>query len=176
MGQKIRLAAYPGTGSELCALRFAPCMPGPERLVGLGFRYWMLGRTTGEIGHWERAWSLYAGVFGSVGAKAAVGALSGWVGSVSASTRREIEVYPEACGGFCRDECVAISMIAACQHNTCPALRACAFALIESASIDDVVERAQTFADTMAALDHVLSPGSIIAAAATMPAANRLPS
>lgn len=176
MGQKMRRAAYAAGDGERRGLRHAPCLAEPERLVGLGFRYWMLGRTTGDIACWERAWSLYSGVFGAIGAKAAVGTLSRWVAAVSSSARREIEVFPQACGGFCRDECVAISMIAACQHQTCPALRACAFALVESAMIDDVVERAQSFADTMASLDHVLSPGSIIAAAATMPAANRLPS
>lgn len=176
MARRMIEAARRSAREEGCALRHAPCMPGPERLVGLGFRYWMLGRNTGEIGCWERAWSLYSGVFGSVGAKAAVGALADWVKTVSVSSRRAIEVFPEGCGGFCRDECVAISMIAACQHNTCPALRACAFALVESGQIDDVVARAQAFADTMASLDHVLSPGSIITTAATMPAANRLPS
>ncbi len=57
-------------------------------------------------------------------------------------------------------------MIAACQHNTCPAMRACAFALIESSLIDEVVHHAETFALTMRGLDQVLSPGLIVNAAA----------
>ncbi len=28
----------------------------PERLVGLGFRYWLNGFRTGDIGCWEKAW------------------------------------------------------------------------------------------------------------------------
>jgi hypothetical protein len=53
-------------------------------------------------------------------------------------------------------------MIAPCQQNTCPAMRACAFALIESTGVENVVDGAQAFADTLLSLDQVLSPGSII--------------
>jgi hypothetical protein len=136
----------------------------------------MLGRTTGEIACWVRAWTLYSGMFGTAGAKRTIDALSSWVRAVSACSRRDIEVYPEVCSSFCRDECVAISMIAACQHRTCPALRACAFALIESAMIDTVVERAQDFAEAMAGVDQVLSPSSIVDAPVDLAPANRLPS
>lgn len=156
--------------------RFAPDLAEPERLVGLGFRYWMLGRMTGDIACWERTWNLYSGVFGLCGARLAVGTLSCWVAAVNRTAQREIEVFPVACPGFCRDECIAVSMIAACQHNTCPALRASAFALVECSMIDRVVDEAQAFADTMTGLEQRLSPHSIVAIAAVTPAANRLPS
>jgi hypothetical protein len=139
-------------------------MPEPERVVGLGFRYWMLGLNTGNIGSWERAWCLYSGLFGAASAKVAVGCLASWVGALSSASCRDIAVLPETCRSFCRDECIAISMIAACQHHTCPAMRACAFALIESSMIDGVVGKAQTFADALASLEHRLSSGSIVAA------------
>lgn len=150
-------------------------LPEPERLVGLGFRYWMLGRTTGDIACWERAWDLYSGVFGVTGGKIAVGQLSCWVDVLTQTSRRLIKVSAQSSGGFCRDECVAISMIAACQHQTCPAMRACAFALVEHSLIDGVVDCAQEFADTLAGLDHVLSPGSIVAAPAVVVAAHQRP-
>jgi hypothetical protein len=159
------------TGAR-CQLGFSPCLPGPERLVALGFRYWMLGRDSGEIGCWERAFNLYSGHFGVAGAKVAVTQLSLWVAAVSATAHRTIEVFPEACGSFCRDECLAVSMIAACQHQTCPAMRACAFALAESMQLEAVTETAQGFADAMLGLDQVLSPGSIVSALAEMPAAS----
>jgi len=38
---------------------------------------------------------------------------------------------------------MAIAMVAASQHGACPALRACAFALLENSAIDDVVEGAE---------------------------------
>ena len=147
-----------------CRLRFAPCLAGPERLVALGFRYWMLGCTSGEIECWERAWNLYAGHFGVAGARIAVDHLAQWVSLVSRTARREIEVFPESCRSFCRDECIAVSMIAACQQQTCPAMRACAFALAESVMLDGVVSAAQGFADTMLGLDQVLSAHPIISA------------
>jgi hypothetical protein len=136
---------------------------GPERLVGLGFRYWMLGRQTGDIGCWERAWNLYSGTFGLCGARAAIGTLSCWVGTLNGAAHRQIEVSAFACPDFCRDECLAVAMIAACQTNTCPAMRACAFALAETSMIDQVVGEAQAFADTMSGLEQRLSPRSIVA-------------
>jgi len=155
-----------------CRFGFAPCLPEPERLVALGFRYWKLGRDRGEIGCWERAFNLYSGHFGVAGARIAVTQLSLWVAAVDAAAHRSIEVFPEACGSFCRDECLAVSMIAACQHQTCPAMRACAFALAQSMRLEAVTETAQDFADAMLGLDQVLSPGSIVTALAEMPAAS----
>jgi hypothetical protein len=42
------------------------------------------------------------------------------VRTIKNKARREIEVFPMGCKGFCRDECIAISMVAACQHDACP--------------------------------------------------------
>ncbi len=155
------LAAGPG-----CALRFAPCMPEPERIVALGFRYWMLGLNGGDIGAWERAWSLYSGMFGAVGAKQAVGCLSRWVSVLGSATSRDIEVFPECCRSFCRDECLAVSLIAACQHDTRTAARACAYALVEASNVDKVVSNARGFAESLLSLDHRLARGSILSAPA----------
>ena len=141
-----------------------PCLPTPERLVGMGFRFWMLGRKSGDIREWERAWSLYSNSFGLCGARRALGSLSCWVNTLHQCTQREIEVLNAECPRLCRDECIAVSMIAACQHDTCPALRACAFALVESSMIDRVVHDAQVFADTLSMLEQRLSAGSIVKA------------
>jgi hypothetical protein len=137
-----------------------------ERLVGLGFRYWVTGYQSGDIDRWDDAWQIYAGALGPTNARVAVAELSAWVRSVSAAARRDIKVACGNCTQLCRDECLAVSMIAACQHNTCPAMRACAFALIESSLIDEVVHHAESFAITMRGLDQVLSPGLIVNAAA----------
>lgn len=139
---------------------------GAERLIGLGFRYWVAGYKSGDIDRWEDAWRIYSQVLGPNAARTAVSELSAWVRAVSAAARREIEVCNGDRDGFCRDESLALSMIAACQHNTCPAMRACAFALIESSLIDEVVHHAESFAVTMRGLDQVLSPGLIVNAAA----------
>lgn len=159
LAEKLRLARMP--------LRPAPrAASDAERLVGLGFRFWVSGYQSGNIDRWDAAWQIYEKALGPVAAQTAVVGLSSWVRAVSAAARRDIEVCKDGCSGFCRDECLAVSMIAACQHNTCPAMRACAFALIESSLIDEVVHHAETFAITMRGLDKVLPPQLIVNAAA----------
>jgi hypothetical protein len=136
----------------------APTFAGPERLVGLGFRYWLDGYRTGDISSWEKAWCTYSSAMGSAAAKEAVSNLSSWVRAIHCHTHRPLQTSAFDCAGFCRDECVAISMIAACQHQACPAMRACAFALIGCSLIDEVVHVAESFAETMREADQVLSP------------------
>jgi hypothetical protein len=128
----------------------------------------MLGREGGDIGCWERAFNLYSGYFGLAGARDALTHLSLWVAAVDNAAHRSIEVFPAACRSYCRDECMAVSMIAACQHQTCPAMRACAFALAESMCLDEVLDTAQGFSRAMLGLDQVLAPGSIVSPLASM--------
>lgn len=164
-----------------CPLRrVASVLPEPERLVGYGFRYWMQGRLTGDLRPWEAAWSLYAGMFGTARAQIAVGALSDWVIAVARGAGRPIEIADSNCPEFCQDECLAISLIAACQHNTCPAMRACTFALVEGRQaetrrLDAIAGPAQTFANTMASLDQMLSTTSIFTVPDTLAPINTLP-
>jgi hypothetical protein len=147
-------------------------LEGPERLVGFGFRLWLNGFRTGDISSWEEAWSAYAGAIGAVAAKTAVGQLSCWVRTIDSCAQRELKTSPNDCPNFCHDECVAIAMIAACQHHACPAMRACAFALLGCSMIDEVVEGAESFAQAMREAHQVLSPTSAQAASLlAMPAA-----
>lgn len=143
-----------------------------ERLVGLGFRLWLNGFRTGDISCWERAWQAYAACLGPGCAKGAVTDLACWVKAISRHARRDLETRTIDCDSFCRDECVAIAMIAACQHNACPAMRACAFSLLGCSMIDEVVEGAENFAATMRQADQVLRPSFVAGAALmAMPAA-----
>jgi hypothetical protein len=130
----------------------------PERLVGVGFRLWLSGLKTGDIRFWEQAWCTYSSCMGPDVARAAVSELASWVRLIKCHSQRELQTATAGCDGFCRDECVAISMIAACQHNACPAMRACAFTLLGCSVIDEVVEVAENFAHTLQDADHVLSP------------------
>jgi len=136
------------------------------RLVGIGFRLWLTGCKTGDVSCWENAWQLYVNLLGPNTAQTAVTELSSWVRTVASAANREIETNPAACPGFCKDECLALAMIAACQHKTCPAMRACAFALIENSGVEPVVDQSERFAMTLVAVDHVLSPNYIVNAAA----------
>jgi hypothetical protein len=136
----------------------APVFSQADRLVGFGFRHWLHGYRTGDISCWEKVWSSYSGVMGSQAAKGTLCRLSGWVRAIDTNSHRLVQTSPTDCAAFCRDECVAISMIAACQHNVCPAMRACAFALLGCSMIDEVVHVAEGFAISMREADQVLSP------------------
>jgi hypothetical protein len=151
-----RVGCLPRTGArgEVAA---APGFAGPERLVGLGFRHWLDGYRTGDISSWEKVWCTYANAMGATAAKSAVTELSCWVRAIHNHTHRPLQTSAGDCASFCRDECVAIAMIAACQHQACPAMRACAFALLGCSLIDEVVNVAESFAETMREADQMLS-------------------
>ena len=129
----------------------------PEQLVGVGFRGWMAGYEYSDISCWEQVWNLYASALGPRAAKATITELGSWVREVRHTSCRSIETYPPGCAGFCRDECIAISVIAAIQHHHCPALRACAFALMGTSDINPMLDQAAEFAVTLKATDQVLS-------------------
>ena len=145
-----------------CSICPRPCFNGPERLVGIGFRCWLAGYQTGDIACWEQAWDVFAGELGASRAKIAITELSCWTRAISQSALRPIEVFPRPCANFCRDECIAVSMVAASQHNACSALQTCAFALLENAEVDDVTEGAANFANALRSIDVVLSPVVIL--------------
>ncbi len=133
----------------------------PERLVGVGFRCWFAGFESGDIASWEEAWNTYSGTLGRDPAKALLLDLSQFVRAVKTTAERDIQVYPTGCLGFCRDECLAISMIAACQHGANPALQAAACALIGSPDIGDALSGAQTFATGLKNANQILDAASI---------------
>jgi hypothetical protein len=140
---------------------FTPRLSESEKLVGIGFRSWMAGYQTGDISCWEFAWATYENVLGPKKAKPVLTDLACWVRAIRDASCRSIEVYPAQCAGFCRDECMAISMVAASQHNACPAIRACAFALLESSTIDAVVDGAMSLGATLKGCDRILSATAI---------------
>lgn len=140
-----------------------------ERLVGIGFRCWLAGYDTADISCWETGWNYYANELGAADAKIAVSELACWVRNLRKSSCRKISYYPYGCQGFCKDECVAISMVAASQHSACPAMRACAFALLGSSDIDGVVDSAISFASVLSASGHMLSDRSICDATTLLP-------
>ena len=133
----------------------------PERLVGVGFRCWMQGLTGADIASWEDAFAAYSATLGPDRAKDLLIDLSQFVRAVSTSAEREITVQPPGCAGFCRDECLAISIIAACQHGRRDALCKSAAALLGSAAIGDALIGAQSFAERLQAADQRLSAESV---------------
>jgi len=139
----------------------AAVMSAPERLVGVGFRCWLSGFQTSDIGCWELAWEEMSRAVGAHAAKPLMSDLASWVRAVQDAAERRIEVSPSGCRRFCRDECLAISMVAACQHSSCPAFRACAVALLGSNEIEEAIDCADGFARRLKEANQMLSPGSV---------------
>lgn len=133
----------------------------PERLVGMGFRRGISALESGDMIPWQFCWQEIANVTSPDHATTLVAGLSCWVRSVRKSAGRRIETFPASCPGFCRDECLAISMIAASQHSSCPALRACAFALLGSNALDEPMRTAQSFASALSRCGLTLSDQSV---------------
>ena len=142
---------------------YMPPRSGAEWLVGVGFRCWLAGYDTGDIGCWENGWNEYSRALGNERAKRAVTELACWVRAIRASASRKIEYYPFGCAGFCADECMAISLIAASQHHRCPAMRACALALTGADLVEPVIDAANAFADALQEADQRLSPDAVAA-------------
>lgn len=142
---------------------FVPQRSGAEWLVGVGFRCWLAGYDTGDIGCWENGWNEYNRVLGASRAKRAVTELACWVRTVRSSASRRIEYSPFGRSGFCADECMAISLIAASQHHRCPAMQACALALTGSELVDPVIDAANAFADALHESEQRLSHDAVAA-------------
>jgi hypothetical protein len=142
----------------------------PERLVGLGFRRGMAALASRDPSNWEFAWQDLARTTGPDQATALVAELSLWVRAVRKCAGRRIETLPSGCPGFCRDECLAISMIAAAQHPACPALKACAFALVGSSALEEPLAAADRFGRGLLAAGQVLSPDSVCNPMPSLPA------
>lgn len=148
----------------------------PERLVGVGFRCWLTGLSTGDIKCWEEAWNTFSGTLGPDNAKALLMELSKFVRAVKANAQRDIEISPSGCHSFCRDECLAISIIAACQHNERQALATSAAALVGSDDIGDTLNGAQALAGSLRKANQVLAIDSICPATCALKIARRRPS
>jgi hypothetical protein len=145
----------------------------PERLVAVGFRCWLAGLSTGDIKCWEDAWNTFSGMLGPENAKTLLLDLSKFVRAVKANAQRNIEISPAGCRSFCRDECLAISIIAACQHNERQALTASAAALIGSDDIGDTLNGAQALAAALRNTNQMLCAESICPATCALRASRR---
>jgi hypothetical protein len=145
----------------------------PERLVGVGFRCWLAGLATGDIKCWEDAWNTFSVMLGPEQAKRLLLDLSKFVRAVKANAQRNIEISPTGCRSFCRDECLAISIIAACQHGERQALTASAAALIGSEDIGDTLNGAQALAAALRQANQMLCAESVCPATCALRAERR---
>jgi hypothetical protein len=125
--------------------------------VGTSFRYWLTGFRTGDLAHWERAFEMAQHSLGPLAAREVCRDFSQWVRILSERSHRELEVLKKDSPCFCRDECVAMALVAAHQHKACPALQACAMTLLDCQPRSDLDALSGSLAERLSAADHVLS-------------------
>lgn len=136
-----------------------------EYLVGFGFRCWFSGYQNNDISCWGAGWRRFSEDLGVAKAKPVITDLAFWVQNVKNAAHRTIDCAPIDCKAFCQDECMAISLIAASQHQACPALQACARALLgtdDSQDIDDVLHATEQFAYTLEYADIHLTKTHLV--------------
>jgi hypothetical protein len=138
-------------------------------MVGRSFRCGIHARRTGTAAAWSFAWQEIAGLAGSVSADDLVDRLASFVETVDATAVRPIVVLPAGCPGLCRDECLAVSIIAASQLGACPALKACAFALLESSEVEPCMRSADAFSRALRDAGQMLSTDLVCNAVALLP-------
>jgi hypothetical protein len=139
------------------------------QMVGRSFRCGMLARREASGLSWSYAWQELAGVAGPASADDLVTALGHFVESVDRAAIRRIEVLPKGCPGLCRDECLAVSIVAAAQYGACPALKACVYALIQCGNVDGCIAAAGNFSTALQEAGQSLPPDVVCNALALMP-------
>lgn len=139
------------------------------QMVGRSFRCAMLARREASGLSWAYAWQEIAGVAGAACADELVTELGRFVESIDVAAARRIEVLPKGCPGLCRDECLAVSIVAASQLGACPAMKACVYALIDCTNVDGCIRTAGTFSAALREAGQTLSPDAVCNALALIP-------
>ncbi len=123
-------------------------LPHSEAVVGFGFRCVMQAYLNGAY-HWMTpCGQLFEQEFAEH-AHEAVARLAIWGEAVRTCALRRIEVLPARCWSFCRDECLAVTLVAASRHRECPALQMCACMLLGNAQVAPALEAADAFCATL---------------------------
>lgn len=120
-----------------------------EALIGRGFRFWLGGYQTGNFANWQRCWSLFCEEM-PCNARDAIDDLTRWVNTVRCCGLRDIELLPDNCGAFGRDECLAVTLVVASEHRHCPAMQLCAQLLMGTTNVEPALDAAFRFGRTLA--------------------------
>lgn len=129
----------------------------PEKLVLEGYRRWLAGYESGSVTPWEMTQILYEELLGAEGRRV-VTELSHFVRTLRRCAACPLRSFPFNAHHVCRDECLALGLIAALQHDDEGATATCLSAMACPALAANVAEAAASFADALAAARHYLLP------------------
>jgi hypothetical protein len=130
----------------------------PERLVLEGYRRWLAGFESGSVTPWEMTQTLYEELLGAAEGRRVVAELAHFVRTLRRCAACPLKSFPFNAHHVCRDECLALGLIAALQHDDQEAARTCLSAMACPALSASVAEAAASYADALAASRHYLLP------------------
>lgn len=128
-----------------------------DRLVVEGIRRWMAGYSTGDIGCWELAWSLYERELGSARARRPITELSCYARAVHTHGARRFCLFPYDCPKTCQDECLLVALVSAAQSGKGEQASALCSAIVQGEGCEETLFAATEFADALSACDLKLS-------------------
>ncbi len=157
---------YAGRSSRRTLIEVYQGAPDPardvNRLVGYSFRCAMaFVCSAGQSDPATACDALNAGLCQNGLPDTAADLFLAWTLAVQCDAVRPIVTLPLASQGFSRDECMAVSLVAACQHARCPGLRACASALIGTEDSGRALVATSELASYLLSKDKRLSPTEI---------------
>ena len=140
-------------GRDGCYFRRAP-----EKLVLEGYRHWLAGFDTGSVAPWELTFTLYTEILGAADGRRALSELSHFVRTLRQCAACPLRSYPFGAHHICRDECMALGLIASLQHDDTETAHLCLDAIACRLRREVIGQAASDFAGTLADLDHHLLP------------------
>ncbi|MBB5752798.1 hypothetical protein [Prosthecomicrobium pneumaticum] len=146
------------TAQRACGMACRYLDRGPEKLVIEGFRRFMTGYDRESATCWELAAELYVEEIGASDSPRIVAALARWIGALRSHMDRPATLSTFGCPRLCRDECFAVSMIAACQSRDAASLEAALAGLVRPEGVAAVRAAAKDFAAALAESGHFLIP------------------
>lgn len=130
----------------------------PEKLVLEGYRRWLAGFESGSVIPWEMTQTLYEELLGAAQGRQVVAELSHFVRTLRRCAACPLKSFPFNAHHVCRDECLALGLIAALQHDDEGAAATCLAAMSCSALSAHLATAAACYADALAGVRHYLLP------------------
>lgn len=130
----------------------------PEKLVLEGYRHWLAGFETGSVGPWERAHMLYSSLLGDACGRRALGELSHFVRTLRRCAACPLLSFPFGAHHVCRDECLALGLVAGLQNGDEAASDTCLSQMCCGLMREEVGEAAASFAGTLSQMHLYLLP------------------
>lgn len=129
-----------------------------EKLVLEGYRRWTAGYESGSVVPWEMALALYSEILGESGGRQVLAELAHFVRTLGRCAACPLRAFPFGSRHVCRDECLALGLVAGHQHGDGRAVELCLGALACAARAAEVSAAAAGFASMLAERHRVLLP------------------